>query len=378
MLRCYAIYPTFPFQLRGNTYQGIGHFTLKSTELQANHHNRIFIVSSPTIWISSLFIGIMASIPKFLTLNIKPWDLLLDGVIAMLFSIFVWYLNLYLFPPYSARLVVPAKFISKNLGISLLMGIPVMAALTMLYRLFPMNFDFQTIVIMWESRGFIINLTISLFLYLFYQAHMNKMISIELEKIRADNLSTQFELLKQQVNPHFLFNSLNTLISMINMQDKKAAHFVVMLSEFYRSTLEKKKQDRVSVREELTVLQAYRFLLEARFEEALVISISIDERHMHSLIPPFTLQILVENCIKHNIVSLEESLYVKVYSDQSYIIVENNLQPKRSPEPSTGTGLNNIVERYLTSLHAKVEIIKDKKFFRIKLPVKYEDIDFKR
>jgi LytS/YehU family sensor histidine kinase len=151
-----------------------------------------------------------------------------------------------------------------------------------------------------------------------------------------------------------------------------------MLSEFYRSTLEKKKQDRVSVREELTVLQAYRFLLEARFEEALVISISIDERHMHSLIPPFTLQILVENCIKHNIVSLEEPLYVKVYSDQSYIIVENNLQPKRSPEPSTGTGLNNIVERYLTSLHAKVEIIKDKKFFRIKLPVKYEDIDFKR
>ena len=104
--------------------------------MKANQYSRIFRVSAPTIWISSLFIGIMAAIPKFLTLQIKPWDLVLDALIAMLFSIFVWYLNIYLFPSYSARSVVPAKFISKNLGISLLMGIPVMAVLTLVYRLF--------------------------------------------------------------------------------------------------------------------------------------------------------------------------------------------------------------------------------------------------
>ena len=340
--------------------------------MKANQYSRIFRVSAPTIWISSLFIGIMAAIPKFLTLQIKPWDLALDALIAMLFSIFVWYLNIYLFPSYSARSVVPAKFISKNLGISLLMGIPVMAVLTLVYRLFPMHFNFQTMVIMWESRGFIINLTISLFLYLFYQAHMNKMISIELEKIRADNLATQFEMLKQQVNPHFLFNSLNTLISMIDTQDKKASRFVVMLSEFYRSALDKKKQDRVSIREELAVLRAYLFLLEARFEDALIVKININERHMDSLIPQFTLQLLVENCIKHNVVSLEEPLHVTIYSDQSYLIVENNLQPKRSPEPSTGTGLNNIAERYITSLHAEIEIVNDDQFFRVRLPVKSE------
>ena len=147
---------------------------------------------------------------------------------------------------------------------------------------------------------------------------------------------------------------------------------------FRSSSLDKKKQDRVSVREELVVLRAYLFLLEARFEDALVVKININERHMDSLIPQFTLQLLVENCIKHNIVSLEEPLQVNVYSDQSYIIVENNLQPKRSPEPSTGTGLNNIAERYITSLHAEIDIIKDDKFFRVKLPVKYEDIDVKK
>ena len=346
--------------------------------MQPNHYSRIFRVSGLTIWISSLFIGIMAAIPKFLTLQIKPWDLALDALVAMLFSLFVWHLNIYLFPSYSARSVVPAKFISKNLGISLLMGIPVMAVLTLVYRLVPMHFDFQTMVVMWESRGFIINLTISLFLYLFYQAHINKMISIELEKIRADNLATQFEMLKQQVNPHFLFNSLNTLISMIDMQDKKASRFVVMLSEFYRSALDKKKQDRISVREELKVLRAYLFLLEARFEDALDVKINVNEQHMHSVIPQFTLQLLVENCIKHNVVSLEEPLHVNVYSDQSYIIVENNLQPKLLPEPSTGTGLNNIAERYITSLHAALDIIKDDMFFRVKLPVKYEDIDLRR
>jgi hypothetical protein len=345
--------------------------------MQARHHNRIFRVSALTIWVSSLFIGIMASIPKFLTLHIKPWDLALDGLIAALFSIFVWYLNIYMFPAYSATSAAPAKFISKNLGMSLLLGIPVMAVLAMGYRLFPAQFDMQTLVIMWEFRGIIINLTISLFLYLFFQAHINKMISIELEKTRADNLATQFELLKQQVNPHFLFNSLNTLISMIEAQDKKASRFVVMLSEFYRSALDKKKQDRVSLREELTVLEAYRFLLEARFEDALAINIRIYEEHMHSLIPPFTLQLLVENCIKHNIVSMEAPLTINVYSDQSFIIVENNLQPKRSPEPSTGTGLNNINERYLTSLHAKVDILKDDLFFRVKLPVKQAGNDLR-
>jgi len=354
------------------THKGIDHFILKSTKMQARPQSRIFRVSALTIWVSSLFIGIMASIPKFLTLHIKPWDLALDGLIATLFSLFVWYLNIYTFPAYSATSAAPAKFISKNLAISLLLGIPVMAALAMGYRLFPVHFDLQTLVIMWEFRGFIINLTISLFLYLFFQAHINKTISIELERTRADNLATQFELLKQQANPHFLFNSLNTLISMIEAQDKKASRFVVMLSEFYRSALDKKKQDRVSLREELTVLEAYRFLLEARFEDALVINIRIQEQDMHSLIPPFTLQLLVENCIKHNIVSLEAPLTINVYSDQSCIVVENNLQPKRSPEPSTGTGLNNINERYQTSLHAKVDIVNDGMFFRVKLPVKYK------
>jgi two-component system LytT family sensor kinase len=339
--------------------------------LKINHQSRVFKVSGLTIWISSFFIGIMASIPKFLTLRLTALELVMDGMLAMLFSIFVWYFNIYIFPPYSASSMMPPRFISKNLAISLLAGIPVMALLLTIYQLFIAKFDFATLLIMWEFRGIIINLTISLFLYLFYQEHINKMVSIELEKIRADNLSTQFELLKQQVNPHFLFNSLNTLIAMIEMQDKKASRFVVMLSEFYRSALEKRKQDRVTVREELSVLEAYRYLLEARFEEALVINININEQHMKSLIPPFSLQLLVENCIKHNIVSLENPLTVNVYSDQSFIIVENNLQPKRTAEPSTGTGLQNIAERYITSLNAKIDILKDSMFFRIKLPVKF-------
>jgi two-component system LytT family sensor kinase len=338
--------------------------------MQAVFSNRLFRVSAVTIWTSSALIGIMAAVPKFLTLQIKPWDLALDALLAMLFSLFVWYLNIYLFPSYSALSPAPARFISRNLMISILLGFVAMAILTTGYWLFPVHFDFTTMLVMWESRGLVMNLTISLFVFLFYQAYINKVISTELEKSRADNLATQFELLKQQVNPHFLFNSLNTLISMIEAQDKKAARFVVMLSEFYRSALENKKQDQVPLREELAVLKAYRFLLEARFEEGLVVDINIDEQYLSSPIPPFTLQLLLENCIKHNIVSLEHPLHVEVYSEGPYLIVKNNLQPKRTPEPSTGTGLNNIAARYLTGLHARVDIIKTDTSFTVKLPVR--------
>jgi LytS/YehU family sensor histidine kinase len=272
---------------------------------------------------------------------------------------------------------LPARFASKRLAGSLVSGMFIMAVLVVIHQLLLPEYHFQSMMLMYEFRGLVINLTIYLFLHLLYQHHITQLVSMELEKTKADNLAAQFELLKQQVNPHFLFNSLNTLKSMVEMQDQHASRFIVMLSDFYRFALETKKQHLISIQEELSILEAYLFLLKSRFEDGITLYVQISDTHQHSLIPPFTLQLLIENCIKHNIVSLEQPLHIKVYSEDAFIVTENNLQTKRTPEPSTGLGLNNIAQRYQSLHSAQMEIIKDNTSFKVKLPVIYEDTSYR-
>jgi LytS/YehU family sensor histidine kinase len=228
-------------------------------------------------------------------------------------------------------------------------------------------------MLMVEMRGILINLMFYLFLHLLYQSYQNQQVGIELERTKADNLSAQYELLKQQVNPHFLFNSLNTLKYMVESDDPQTVKFILKLSDFYRFTLESRKQNLIRIADELEILNAYMFLLKARFEEGIDLSVNIDEEHRKSLMPPFTLQLLVENCIKHNIVSLEYPLHISVNSGKDCIIVENNLQLKRTPEASTGMGLENINQRYIHLLNKKIEIQASETSFKVKLPIIHED-----
>ena len=222
---------------------------------------------------------------------------------------------------------------------------------------------------MYEFRGILINLTIYVFLFLLYQSFHTQLISIELERTKSDHVSAKFDLLKQQVNPHFLFNSLNTLKSMVDIHDLNASEFILKLSDFYRFTLENRDNDLITVNEELQILEAYLFLLKARFEDGIetIIDLSLDTRG--GAIPPFTLQLLAENCIKHNVISLEMPLQIKLYGDSQFIVIENNLQPKLQPEPSTGMGLENINQRYLHLTQNPIIVEKHPNHFKVKLPV---------
>ena len=138
-------------------------------------------------------------------------------------------------------------------------------------------------------------------------------------------------------------------------------------------TLEKRKQDLISLSEELEILNAYLFLLKARFEEGIDLTVDIAPVHLQTLIPPFTLQLLVENCIKHNIVSLDRPLHIRLYSEKDFIIVENQLQLKNTPEASMGMGLENINQRYLHHIHQPIDIQAGETFFKIKLPIIHEN-----
>ena len=166
-------------------------------------------------------------------------------------------------------------------------------------------------------------------------------------ELQNENLKARFEVLKQQVNPHFLFNALSTLRIMVREKDDRAEPFILKLSDLYRQLLGKNTAQTVTFDEELEFLQSYIFMLQARFESLLNIRIDTWPDIGLRKIPAFSLQLLVENCIKHNIISSARPLYITICQQQAdYIVIENNLQTKPAAEESSGIGLENLRKRY--------------------------------
>jgi two-component system LytT family sensor kinase len=166
-------------------------------------------------------------------------------------------------------------------------------------------------------------------------------------ELQNENLRTRFEVLKQQVNPHFLFNALGTLRIMIREKDDRAEPFILKLSDLYRQLLGKNTSQTVTLDEELEFLRSYIYMLQARFESLLHIDIDIWPDMMRRRLPAFSLQLLIENCIKHNIISSAKPLNIRIFQQQEdSIIIENNLQTKPSADESTGVGLENLRKRY--------------------------------
>jgi hypothetical protein len=198
-----------------------------------------------------------------------------------------------------------------------------------------------------------------------------KVLYAESERLKQITLNSQYQFLKDQVKPHFLFNSLNTLASLIGTDARRAEKFVMEMSAVYRYLLSKKETELAALREELRFLNSYVLMLKTRFADSLQMQISIDEKEYDYLLPPFVLQLLVENAVKHNIVSREMPLYVTITSDASHnLIITNNIQRKRKPEPSEKTGLTNLITRYqLLKKDEQLCITDDGEVFKIVLPL---------
>lgn len=169
----------------------------------------------------------------------------------------------------------------------------------------------------------------------------------QLLKLQKENLQSQFEVLKQQVNPHFLFNSLNVLTSLIKVDPDLAEVFTERLSVVYRNVLENKDKDLVSLGSEMDFIRAYVFLLDIRFTNKVFVNINIDEKDFDSYVVPLALQLLIENAIKHNTFSKINPLIIELFVDENkYLNVINNLQSRKTQMMSTGIGLVNISKRY--------------------------------
>jgi sensor histidine kinase YesM len=187
--------------------------------------------------------------------------------------------------------------------------------------------------------------------------------------LKTENLRAQFEVLKQQISPHFLFNSFSSLRAMIRSSHENAELFLVKLSDLYRMLLAYKDLDAITLKDELTFIENYSFLLMARYENMLNIEIDIPQNVLSLKIPTFTLHLLVENCIKHNVVSKEKPLHVKIYySGGQTITIENNLQRRVIPDEKFGIGQQNIINRYdLLGVSDAVQLFSDDNIYRVKI-----------
>ena len=187
--------------------------------------------------------------------------------------------------------------------------------------------------------------------------------------LQEENIISQFESLKAQVNPHFLFNSLNVLSSLIYIDQQKASKFVRQLSKVYRYVLEHKDMDTISIKEELPFIESYIFLLKTRFDQNLIIDLNIPGDKTNLKVAPMVIQLLIENAIKHNIVSKAKPLRVAICLKDDYLEVRNNLQLKSSTEVSSKVGLNNIKKRYEYLTNRKVLIEESDNAFVVMIPL---------
>jgi two-component system, LytTR family, sensor kinase len=191
----------------------------------------------------------------------------------------------------------------------------------------------------------------------------------ETEKLKRESLKAELNALKTQVNPHFLFNNLNTLSSVIPEDPKLAVDFVQQLSKLYRHILEVKDEQSILLKDELDVLKAYAFLLQTRFGNNLDVIINVPDEKLNKRIVPLSLQLLMENAIKHNIVSSDKPLRIEVMALNGKLIVSNNLQKKNQVNESTGIGLDNIRNRYKLLGNGQVEVTENGSSFTVAIPL---------
>ena len=195
-----------------------------------------------------------------------------------------------------------------------------------------------------------------------------KQSAVEAERFKKESIRAQLESLKNQVNPHFLFNSLNTLSSLIDHDKEMSKEFLDDLSTVYRYVLQHKDEEIVAVQTELDFIQSFTQLLKKRHGDRIAFHFNVDRDDLQKGIPPMTLQLLVENAVKHNVASRKRPLKVEVFSQDGNLVVRNNLQPKKGVT-STGVGLENIRSRYQYLVDKPVEVLEENDFFQVRIPI---------
>lgn len=320
----------------------------------------------------SLFISLLAFIPRVIryeTLGYFPLFIKVAGI-SFLYALLTWLFNQFLLRysnirPQWLKAIIAAVFSIFVSSITAQYSSPGMEAIAPILMTNSLSDERKIMMILF--RGTVIGGFTYLCAYYLNMLLDTQQAKIEIEHLKQENLEARLNSLKQQVSPHFLFNSLNTLKSLSGEENVK--DYVVQLSHVYRYLLNYNENNLARVKEELIFINAYSFILKERFEDGFSMQVNIDDGIKELHIPPLSLQILIENAVKHNIASSFRPLKISISNDDGYIIVSNNLQRKSSSEESTGKGLHNISDRYRLLAQKTIEIKDDGINFIVKLPL---------
>lgn len=240
--------------------------------------------------------------------------------------------------------------------------------------LIPYLFNANNVMIHIKPIGFGIIYWILSYGYYTFKSIIENINELQTEKIKnyqlqETNLKSKLTMLKNQLDPHFLFNSLGTLTALVETNTEIAVEYIEEFSNVYRYILDTQDKDLVFVKDEMNFCKAYLFLMKKRFNNALDITIDIDKEIFNYKILPLSIQIVLENTVKHNIVTSEKHLQIIIENEENYIIVKNNMQLKKQIGPTTGLGLNNINQRLDILNVENISIYEKDNFFIAKIPI---------
>jgi signal transduction histidine kinase len=239
------------------------------------------------------------------------------------------------------------------------------------YRYSPLlTYRFSIAKPFWKTTWFLLLLLLVTAVIIYYFVRLRiQFIHFEQQK-EKQKLTAQLAMLKSQLNPHFLFNSFNTLINIIDKDKQMAMEFAEKLSDFYREVALLQDREMIPVQEELNLLQNYIYLQQKRFGNTLQLQLNISNPHLQAGIPPLTLQLLAENAIKHNSITEEKPLIISIESAQSFLVVSNNISKQEVAAKSAGLGLNNIQQRVQMLTGKEVKILSTDHEFNVLIPLK--------
>ncbi len=309
--------------------------------------------------------------------------LLINFGYSMLYGLSLYYANALVFI-YLDKIFKTERFTQKRILIGFLSSFFISVFVIFLLRIFEDVIIENKTLIEFLSKETMANyvvsilitffVTISFHAFYFYKAYNEN--KVKEQKIIAGTANAKFESLKNQIDPHFLFNSLNVLSSLIEENPENAQKFTTSLSKIYRYVLEQKDKELVSVQEELNFAKTYMNLLKMRFENSISFELPENYDNTEAKVVPLSLQLLLENTIKHNVVSEQKPLQIKIFVKDNFLVVENNFQKKEVLQNRRGVGLQNIVERYKLLSERKVLIEEKESYFRVLIPILTKQVAF--
>lgn len=325
-------------------------------------------------FIISIAMTIIASIPRSMSEN--GWDrssIVGAALYSFIFSMVVWFAHLYLINNRIFLNRITNTFWRSFISIILVALFSYILCDRFLSGIFRNIYNIDEFQLADKFPGllFMRNIFRGIIYYyiLFFQKIMEdkKNAEIEIQRLKQVQLEAKIASLKEQLSPHFLFNTLNILSTLT--KEKEAQNLITELANVYRYILQYKNKEVVELKQELDFIASYWYILKMRFGNSIDLIIEIDDELLDSVIPPLTLQLLLENSVKHNIAGLLRPLKVRIFSDGQFLFFENNYQPRKSELLSTGEGLSNIAQQYQLLFSEKIDINNVQETFKVSLPV---------